>query len=551
MSLFKNMTNSSYGTVPGNGHPKADDKIMNAGAGHVVPGENVHIAKRLIADMGYDPEAKVDMNQGKGSGMDVRISSKEMFLNQDQVKELNDKGVNPEMLSPNSQYNKTGNNMNTGGPKAYASGGEMGLYELMMNNSNQYSPAYQEGGPGDPPVAGSWDPSYDTDPNKKMQFNDFITQRALGKKYSDVPLNEQGIHSMDANIAAEYEKFKAGQLSMAPPSAPADFSGVGKLATKPLTQVSKDLEAPASQVQSMEPLIDNQIIDGTGNPSTTPQTMFEQNFNGDNVPDYLQPGNPNSMGENNQAQPIVTNPAAPSNVPTGSSPEEQHLDYLLDKNKSSANKEVAANLAMLGYNMSRERQPGEAPAMINMREMVRDYEGMKGKATADLERGERRNAYILKNIGAPDKIVGLHANTVAGTNQITQSIFDMQGQDSMQNISVANQAKADYENAMRQFRMNEAVASQSFKDAKGANMAENAAQIFDVRENELNNEATLKGYKVNQDMNELDRQYNTLNKSAIGNSNYFSRQDWYKMTPEEREKWNKISNEKTKPKVTN
>lgn len=498
MSLFKMSSKGSYGIIPGEGHPKADDKIMNAGPGHVVPGENVHVAQRLLSDMGYNPEQEVDMNQGGNNGLKIKISSKEIFLNKDQVKELEDKGVNPELLSPNSQYNKTGNNMETGGPKAFSQGG-LNLYELMMNNSNQYTPAYQNAGPTDPPG----------------------TPRFTGSQGSVTS-------SVPSGIAPGI------QVPETPPSG--TQSGI------PSSNSNIEVTPVVNQDPGMT----------SSESSTTPQTMFQQDMDGNVIPDYMEPGNPNSMGENNQDinPTVTTTPTVPTGpTVTGINPEEQHINELLEKNKKSANREVLANMAMFGWNMSRERQPGEAPNMVHVREMVRDYEGMKGKATADLERGERRNAYMMKNLGAPEKIVGLHANTVQGTNQITQSIFDMQGQDTIQNINASNQAKSDYEQAMRQFRMNEAISSQNFKDMKGKNMAENVAQIFDVRENELNNEATLKGYKVNQQMDELDRQYNTLNKNAIGNSNYFSRQDWYKMTPEERAKWQKISDEKSKPKT--
>jgi len=42
----------SYGMVPGNGNPKADDKVMMAKEGHVVPAEYAHIAMKLVKMMG-------------------------------------------------------------------------------------------------------------------------------------------------------------------------------------------------------------------------------------------------------------------------------------------------------------------------------------------------------------------------------------------------------------------------------------------------------------------------------------------------------------------
>lgn len=563
MSLFK----MSYGTIPGNGHHKADDKIMNAGPGHVVPGENLHVAKRLISDMGYDPEASVDLNQGQGSGRNIKISSGEFFMNEQQVKELKDKGVNPESLSPNSKYNQSGNNMN-GGPNAYASGGG-NLYELMMNNNNQY-PAYQNAG------------STDTDPPAQtaqtrpdMSGYPFHTRNEEGAKWYDDRGNmvyfegPQGetldYRNMTQDDWSSMEGYTPEFDVNNPPA-----GSQQRIQMQPLGQNGLQGRTPSSTQAPVNPEfpVEGQGQDMMYAPGQEPW-MQSGSQNPEGVPSFAPPagydprvGNEIGSLPTRKAQPIDNPVQMPgekplagwmkavadmqgSNTPAGKSPEDQYLDDLIDKNKKSADKEVLANMAMFGWNMSRERQPGEQPQMVHMREMVRDYEGMKNRAAGDLERVERRSAYQLKQLGAPDKIVGLHANTIQGTNQINQSIWDMQGQDSINNAQVANQVAMDYEHAMRQYRMNEAISAQNFKDMKGKNMAENVAQVFDVRDNELSNETTLRGYKKNEEMDELDRQYNSLNKSAFNTpgGGYFSRQDWYKMTPDQRAKYQKASDD--------
>jgi hypothetical protein len=104
---YNTVNSGDYGTVPGNGSPTADDKTMRIGRTHIVSAENAHIARRLLDVMGYDSNRKVSMNQGGADGREINISSKEVVLNEEQLKRLqNEFGIDPEMLSPNSPYNE-------------------------------------------------------------------------------------------------------------------------------------------------------------------------------------------------------------------------------------------------------------------------------------------------------------------------------------------------------------------------------------------------------------------------------------------------------------
>jgi len=206
-SLFGNMTKrGSYGVVPGNGNPKADDKQMNAGPGHVVPHENVESVKKIVAALGYNPNQKVSMNQGGGSGMDINISSKEYFLNQEQVDRMqNELGIDPETLSPNSPYNKR---VKGGTTKQVEDMVDQKLYGLMMNNNNQY-PSYQNGGGTDEPplefVGALIQNMYgDNDINDNAVEGAHILAGREWPKYLEGTSNYQFIE-MDPSIMSQYQ----------------------------------------------------------------------------------------------------------------------------------------------------------------------------------------------------------------------------------------------------------------------------------------------------------------------------------------------------------
>jgi len=520
MSIFNQMTakhgGASYGVVPGNGHPKADDKIMNVGSGHVVPYENVDKAKALVAEMGYDPNVNVSMNQGGGHGADIRISSKEYFLNEQQVAELKARGIDPEHLSPNSPYNQRVNGGTTPENRAgeFSEGGGLSMYELMMNNNNQY-PSYQD--------AGSTDSVQPDAFRNSQKFTDKSVYDDQGNKIgvrNEVSTAPNAEASRVYNIPEGYDPQET--LSSMAPDLVRNEEWTG---TENDNTGLPQFDLPGYD-SNVAPSADSNIV-------MKPRT-FQDIYNSEKKPSAQLPADNNIPGWQEAVMAMTPKKE-------GLTPDEQHLEDLLAKNDKNANQEIGANLAMLGWNASKGRHPGVQPNMVVNREMVRDYQGMKTKATADLERGERRNAKAIREMGDPSKIVGLHANTVAGINQISQSLWDMQGQDSMANISAANQVRAQYEQDMQRYNMNEGIASADFQEKKGANMAANTAQIFRVKESQFNNEAQLKGHKVNNQMDDLDAKYNTLNTAKVGKARGFvSRQDYYKMTQEERDQLHKL-----------
>ena len=106
--------NNTYGIIPGNGNPKADDKNMTAEDGaFIVPADRVPIAKMMLSQMGLNPNKKLNsMHPGaKEGGSPIKISSKEMYLSPDVKESMKlDMGMTDhdleKTLSPNSPYNQ-------------------------------------------------------------------------------------------------------------------------------------------------------------------------------------------------------------------------------------------------------------------------------------------------------------------------------------------------------------------------------------------------------------------------------------------------------------
>jgi len=462
MNLFAGMRQNggaSYGVVPGNGNPRADDKDMNVGPGHVVPAENTHLAKKVVKKLGYDPNVKVDMNQGNGMGADIKISSKEYFLNDEQVERMkNELGLDPEILSPNSDYNQRVNGGSTQDAKdmiqqKLKSGGgiwgKMNKNQLQINNNNQY-PAYQD--------AGSTNP---VQPAQNVEEVIVSAKRPENSGIQFLPLQELEIPGMNENRV------------------PLDMNG--------------------QPINFDDPVYNPQI--------TTNGT------------------DPGANG---------TDPNAP--VDPNLTPEEKYLQEMRDKNASNARGEKLANVGMGLWNLSRSREKPAGPTLAPMREVVRDYEGMKLQAKKDIESSTRGNMKKMRELGLTTQMVGADANTKEMTMKANSAIWDMMNKDQMYNAANDNARQREYYNKMDNFNINDARDANTFAEKKGQNIAQNAAQYFDVQENEFQNDAKLGGYQVNDEMDALDNEYNKLDVPAIRKSQrtFISRDDWYRMSDAER-----------------
>lgn len=665
MSIYKKMKGgSSYGVVPGNGNPKADDKLMIAGAGHVIPAENAHIAKKIVGALGYDPNAKVDMNQAAktpGPSVAIKISSKEYFMNDDQVNEMKEKiGIDPEMLSPNSDYNQR---VNGGTTKQVDEMVDKKLFGMMAGGRPL---AYQDGGanmapsPEGPnpeksqvgyraPLDGSTQPpdrqaGVALLKNKYGDTNWFAknynaTRELMEESYNESPYysdaeGNQVQKNIDPDVAFQgqnlyvsmrdsakharalnqqnrqqglgYQKIQRdafydptgskeshvahfqdgggipvqdGEDPQGPPmnGFPAQFRNQlhrSVYGDNPTDESRKWVNQKAAeewpkymagnsyyQYLEMDPEVMNQWMPtqaATTNPNGVnpdeeiPNLQPKPAFASTGAPSLNIPSGSNqnqtsaiaqpsqsvpAQGEGQistpgqAAQPGATTPAAPM------SPEDKHVHDLIKKSKDMENQEVAANAAMGLWNMSRERQPMPEPVYMSASFIRRDYESMKNDMSSDIERAERRGTYQAKQLGmSPTANVGMVANSQEAVRKGNRSIWDMQQQDMAHNVGIENQAKSTYQGLKLQRDMADSQAAQNFSQQKGQAMADNTREIFGAKEAGLYRTGELEGVAVNRSMDQLDKDYTSLNKDKMLRSNvgYISRDKYYKMSDQER-----------------
>lgn len=667
MSLFTKMKKggASYGVVPGNGNPKADDKMMIAGAGHVIPAENAHIAKKIVSALGYDPNVNVDMNQGaksSGPSVAIKISSKEYFMNDDQVNEMKEKiGIDPEMLSPNSDYNQR---VDGGTTKQVENMVDSKLFGMMGGGKTL---AYQNGGPM-PAMDGPSDPG---DPGlQKSQFGyraplDGSTMRSnkqegvalLKNKYGDKnwfaeqynktrelmedSYREFPYHSdaegnrieknIDPDVAFQgqnlyvsmhdsavrarmlnrqnrqqglgYQKIQRDAFydptGLKQPKVaafqdgggiddelltngyPAEFrdalhrSVYGDVANNESRKwvANKSMEewpkylAGNSQYQYLQ--IDPNVMSKWQQPAQPAQEEIptltpKPAFSNTGVPSLNIPSSGNFAQTNSMTQPSSefsvdgsespevkrvrdlmdqgmsaeqAQQAAKTTPDDPISPEDKYLQDLTKKSQELEDQEVKANMAMGLWNMSRERQPMPEPVYMSPSLIRRDYESMKTDMTSDIERAERRGMNQAKQLGmGATAAVGMVANSQEAIRKGKRSIWDMQQQDIAHNVGVENQSKASYQNMKLQRDMADSQAAQDFSQRKGQAMADNVREIFGAKEAGLYRTGELEGIAVNRSMDQLDKDYNLLNKEKMlqNNVGYISRDKYYKMTDQER-----------------
>jgi len=501
-----NQGGNSYGVVPGNGGPRADDKNMNAGPGHVVPAHNTHIAKKVVKALGYEPEVKVDMNQGKkfhgeGQSVPIKISSKEYFLNDEQVSRMKSElNIDPEQLSPDSDYNQRVDGGTTKQVDDMVNQ-KIGLYG-MMNGGGTKRPAYQDGG-------GTYGfPREFQSALHKNVYGENATPETT-KWAANAANNEWGKYlkgesqyqylDMSPDILSQWDPATGGLVSE---------NAVGTLPTKPLEQI------PTNNG------IENQVpVDMQGNP-ITPMPM-------ETAEGIVLPG-----GE--------TPPAPPAENTL--SPYDQALNDQLDRSQNLTDSEKAAQVGMGLWNLSRDFQQLPEPVFVNPSLIKRDYEGMKSDAIGDINRNDRKAMYQARQLGMdPTQLTGITANTQEGTRKINRSIFDMQQADTLHNVQAENVAKDKYAQMKFNRDMTNAQSEAAFADAKGKNIAQNVSEYHDAEEAGLYRDSGLVGAKANREMEADFNEYRSLDKNKMASDQRrVLNSDWNKMSREEKDQLLKI-----------
>jgi len=514
VSLPYKQGGSSYGIVPGQGHPKADDKQMLAKEGHVVPAENTPVAMSLVSMMGYDPMQNVSMQQGGGTP--INISSGEYFLNKEQVAKLKAQGINPEMLSPNSPYNEgNGTDLSKGGKVRFT----MPTQEDQNNNQQSSHGAYADGGTTDDEKSseGQRIITKNADPNKLNSAGTMGNSGVMTGNSSEQDVINAGFRNADefrnfykTNIDKNYDfrnnnwgpqhqkafvetsAFLAQNPDLRPGGVEEKFAKKQFNTGVKLPDQLASLPVPGAQ--------DNSIVNTT---YPDPQKPGLIDLEGTDVP-WVKKSN-EELGVNNSSP---ENYVGNGTNQTGDANQQLYND-LINKSKNLTDLETIANVGMGLWNLSRERQPLNKPGLAPVREITRDYEGMKNELKQNLAKQTASNAYTLRNLGNTNAMAAVDANEKSALLEGTGNIWDLQQQDTMMNVNARNQNMANYTQQMYDWGLREADAASKFQQAKGANIAQNVNQIFTTQDAGLNKEAQLRTFQNEYNMNEADSAYDT------------------------------------------
>jgi hypothetical protein len=529
MNLFDSMKmhrngGASYGTVPGNGDPKADDKIMNVGPGHVVPAENAHIAKKLLAILGYDPNAKVDMNQGNGQGVDIRISSKEVFLNDKQVDEIEAMGIDAEGLSPNSPYNQRVKGGTTKQVEDMVND-KLSMYDLMMNNNNQY-PAYQDAG-----STNQFQPYERPDLSPYPYFQ--VVEGVDGGEPSAEWYDELGRRVYS-------EIGSTGHTSDFTKSTPEDwayFTEQGYTPELDINNLPAGLERnpeynpsgftydlPTRPSESSIPPVSERKPIGLQAPSSKEPTMLDES-------------NPAKDAQGEQTTKESTDEGLEKEQ--GLTPEEKYIQDLTDRNKKLTDAETATNAGMALWNWSRSPEDLPPPVTPGRREIVRPYERMisQGKQrTASMTAGMMKK---MRETGQMHLMPGISASLMEADQKQQSQIWDLMAKDTMMNVAAENQRQQFMADALTKHGYAKAKHLTDFAREKGKAVGDNIAQMYDVQDESLKTDAKLKGYQVDIDEANLDDEYNRLDvkaiKAAKGKDYRLTREQYYRLPRKEQE----------------
>lgn len=442
---------------------------------------------------------------------------------------------------------------------SFKNGGKLSLKDLAINNSNQYTP-YQNGGPVGQEDLNTPPPRPDLSMYKYIDktttedgspMTRFIDDqgRVNYTEFSNNALNytdnsdDDWKRYTDSGYVPEYDQEQLGNLLLNPDYRTPEWRAANQ---KNQLANNSNLENESNDMPDLKP--------------RSPLSGFN--------PQSLELQAPNSFNSNNQLASYGSNPNDPNYIPplkprgplsesnkesdnnpdnrmvlsnNSKSPEDKHLDDLIQKSKDLENQEVAANMAMGLWNLSRERQPLSEPVYMSPSFVRRDYESMKNDMRSDLERAERRGMYQAKQLGmGATSNVGITANTQENLRKGKRSIWDMQQADMAGNVGIENQSKSNYQSLKFQRDMADANAASQFQKEKGQAMADNVREIFGTKEAGLYRTGELDGIKVNRDMDQMDQEYNSLDKQRMKDRGvgFISRDQYYKMSPEEKKQLN-------------
>jgi len=559
----------SYGEIPGKGSSTADDKTANLQEGWVADGEHAGMAKQLVASMGYDPNVKVEMNQG---GPPINISSHEYFLNEEQVAEAKARGFDLTQLSPDSEYN------DKEGIMAAKKGGKINLYNMsfrtpsLQNQNNNQNGSngqanYYHGGPHSPNRYGT--PV--TRGNRNIDFDETDAYDnptgAVGPIGGTTGLTGAvgstggigGTTGMTGGVPATggantnlvtgavgpvgtgvsgSRGFTAAEVAAGKRNVPLNlvetdsetlgakgFSAVtGKNTAEP--EVEAEIKETEIKADGTEEIIEDEvsITEPFEDLKIDPLEAIEMDDT-----TILDPGKPEptkqELWESDWKKRL------------GDSNYTKYLDKLSKGVNASGNAEIFTNAAMFLNNLTQRKSTYDLPGTINPHHLRRDYDLAKNVAnTKNIQQVEGMKKALLET-GQGHLLPGITANTQDAALKVEAMGEGMRNEDLKYNAARSFEATTKTAAMREQAKQFQGKVNYAESAAKGKAMSDNIKQMHTVNDARLKNNMYVDMLREGNKSAEDLLTYNNLDKDKIGRDSrygYFSFTEFQKMDDEDR-----------------
>lgn len=572
-----------YGTIPGKGSPTADDKKLNVGSGWVVPKKMAAYAKSLLNLMGYNPNKKKNMSSS-GSGENINISSGEVFLNDDQVKEIEQMGIDPRSLSPGSPHNEKYIPM---GANAKKGGKTKSLFPSLFNqnnNLNGHSNSYAPGGPSlldvgnykptdtiseeivYPPAGPNVTPETVTEVEPEVTPHTPPTVQVGGGHTITTTMERVNPDGSKTLIDSKGNPINTST------ELPGTGDGDG-------TGVKVDPTAPGGDGEASGDGTGTGTGDGTGAPpnilGSPPGLNYKAPVNTGNTfpPKAVDPNldvipNTAPAGQNNQLEdqrtplqkeleesgrmqekyfddatrewkdnPNYVPPEDKKEMPEfGDAPEDEYIKSLQDRLAKS----YGASDAWLAFaalnNLSSTAGKLIPPSRVTTATINKDWDKFRRQqGEANIRTGAGITNKLMAT-GMGEFVAGVDANMNTKNLQTENIINEGQFKEAAFNTDYENKSLFDYEQAVRANNLNQAkFDAQHFSEKSAANSKLLTAKL-NADQAHLGNNAYIDRLIADRENTKMDNEYNSLDKNKMSKDyDYLSPDQWRRMSPEDRD----------------
>lgn len=571
-----------YGTIPGKGSPTADDKKLNVGSGWVVPKKMAGYAKSLLGIMGYDPNKKKNMSSS-GSGENINISSGEIFLNDDQVREIEQMGIDPRSLSPGSPHNEKYIPM---GANAKKGGKTKSLFPSLFNqnnNLNSHSNSYAPGGPKSILDVGNYQPTDTisepiiyppagpnvtpenvtevepevvphTPPTVKVGggYTSTMTMERINPDGSKTLIDSKGnpINTStelsgtgDGTGTEDNDDGTGVKVDPVDPAGDGEASGDGtgaspKLGAPPPNLNTKTLVNPGDTFppKAVDPNLD--VI-----PSTSPGDQNNQ-LEDQRTPlqkELEESGRMEGYYFDDQsrewkADPTYVPPEPEKELPElGDSPEDEYIKSLQDRlTKSKRGSDAWLAFAALN-NLT--KSPGKLipPSRVTTPVIAKDWDKFRRQqGEANVRTGTGITNKLIQT-GMGEFVAGVDANMNTKNLQTENIINEGKFKEMAYNADMEAKSLFDYEEAVRANNLNQAKFNAAFESERSAANSKLLTAQLNADQAYLGNVSYVDRLIADRENYKLDSEYDSLDKGKVHNDyGHFTRDQWHRMSQNDR-----------------